>query len=84
MLSIGIRDDSFFKNFSREQRHSIIGAFAMAVGEGHFSKGDHEQLAASTVEGAVQYVSVTFREYGYPNPTLDKDGELAWILQQEF
>ena len=56
----------------------------MAVGEGHFSKGDHEQLAASTVEGAVQYVSVTFREYGYPNPTLDKDGELAWILQQEF
>ena len=49
-----------------------------------FSKGDNERLAASTVKGTIQYVSATFREYGYPNPTLDKDRELAWILQQEF
>ena len=55
----------------------------MAVREGRFSKGDHEQLAASTVEGTVQYVSATFREYGYPNPTLDKEEELVWIIQQE-
>jgi hypothetical protein len=49
-----------------------------------FSKGDNERLAASTVKGTIHYVSATFREYGYPNPTLDEDGELAWILQREF
>jgi hypothetical protein len=83
-LSIRIREDIFRENFSQEQQHSIIGAFTMAVREGRFSKGAHEQLAAGTVGGTVQYVSATFRENGYPNPTLDKDGVLVWILQQEF
>jgi hypothetical protein len=29
--SIGIKEDLFLKNFTREHRHITIGAFAMAV-----------------------------------------------------
>ncbi len=36
------------------------------------------------VASTVQYVSVTFREHGHPNPTLNEDRQLAYILQQEF
>jgi hypothetical protein len=41
-------------------------------------------LAAGTVSSTVQYFSVTFQEHGYPNQNLDKDGQPAFILQQEF
>ena len=58
--SIGIKEDLFLKNFSREHRHIIIGAFAMAVREARFSRASHEQLATGTVKDTVQYVYVTF------------------------
>jgi hypothetical protein len=40
--SIGIKDDIFFENFTREHRHIIIGAFAMAVRESRFSRASHK------------------------------------------
>jgi hypothetical protein len=40
--SIGIKDNLFLKNFSREHRHIIIGMFAMAVREGRFSRLSYE------------------------------------------
>jgi hypothetical protein len=84
LQSIGLKDDIYLKQFSREQRHTLIEAFAVAVREARFSRNSHGQLAANTVGGTIQYLSASFREHGYPNPTLDKDGQLAWILQQEF
>jgi hypothetical protein len=60
ILSIGIKNNLFLKNFSREHRHIIIGAFAMAVREARFSRASHEQLAAGTVKDTVHYVCVTF------------------------
>jgi hypothetical protein len=38
MVSIGIKDNDFLKNFSQEQRHLIIGAFAMAIRAARFTK----------------------------------------------
>ncbi len=75
---------SFLENFSREHRHIIIGAFAMAVKESRFSRASHEQLAADTVKDTMQYVCTTFQENGYQNPFIDDDGQPAFILQQEF
>jgi hypothetical protein len=56
--SIGIKEDLVLKNFSREHRHIIIGAFAMVVREARFSRASHEQLATGTVKDTVQYVCV--------------------------
>jgi hypothetical protein len=81
--SNGIKDDNYLKNFTQEQQHSIIGAFALAVKESRILRASHRQLAAGTVGGTMQYVSVTFQEHGYLNPTLNQDGQLAFIQQQE-
>ena len=81
--SNGIKDNNYLKNFTREQQHSIIGAFALAVKEARFLRATHGQLAAGTIGGTMQYVSVTFQEHGYPNPALDKDRQIAFIQQQE-
>jgi hypothetical protein len=82
--SIGIKSNDFLENFSREQRHSLIGAFALAVREARFSRSAHDPLVASTVSGTIQCLCSTFRENGYPNPTLDEDGQFAFILQREL
>ena len=58
--SNGIKDDNYLKNFTQEQQHSIIGAFALAVKESRILRASHGQLAAGTVGSTVQYVSVTF------------------------
>ena len=78
--SIGIKEDLVLKNFSREHRHIIIGAFAMVVREARFSRASHERLAAGTVKDTVQDVCASFRENGYPNPSIDDDGLPAFIL----
>jgi hypothetical protein len=82
--SIGIKSDEFLENFSREQRHSLIGSFALAVREARFLRSAHDPLVASTVSGTIQYLCSTFRENGYPNPTLDEDSQFAFILQREL
>jgi hypothetical protein len=56
----------------------------MTVREARFSRASHEQLAAGTVKDTMQYVWATFRENGYPNPSIDNDGLPAFILQREF
>jgi hypothetical protein len=79
-----LEDDFYLKNFTREESHVLIDAFAMAVRDARFSKSLHEQLVANTVRDTVHYVCATFRENGHPNLTFDKDGRSAFILQLEF
>ena len=52
--------------------------------EGRFSTTSCITVAIGTVRGAVNHMVATFREYGQPNPTLDVDGRLAWILARQF
>jgi hypothetical protein len=60
ILSIGIKNNLFLENFSREHRHIIIGVFAMAVREARFSRASHERLAAGTVKDTMQFVCANF------------------------
>ena len=77
LQSIGLKDDVYLEQFSQEQWHTLIGAFAVAVREARFLRKSHGQLAANTVRGTIQYLSASFREHGYPNPTLNEDSQLA-------
>jgi hypothetical protein len=48
--------------------------------EGRFSKRSDGPLAEGTIQGAVLYVALTFRDSDQPNPTKDNDGELGRLL----
>ncbi len=82
--SIGIKDDLFLTNFTRDQQTRLIGAFAMAVQEARFSGPFTKRLAASTVKDTLQYQCAAFLKSGNSNPTFDKDHQLALLLQQQF
>ncbi len=38
--SIGIKNDDYLENFTREQRYTIIGAFVLALREARFFKAE--------------------------------------------
>ena len=61
-----------------------MGAFAMALRHGRFSRQHYDTLAESTVRGALSYVASTFRENDRPNPTRDEDGELGRLLSRLY
>ena len=82
--SIGVDNDVLLDGFTRHQRLKLIGAFAMALRSGRFSRQTHGTLVEGTVRGAISYVAQTFRDEGRPNPTRDEDGELGRILSRQF
>ncbi len=44
----------------------------------------YDQLVESTISGTISYVCATFRENGFPNPSLDKDARTGFLLQQLY
>jgi hypothetical protein len=74
--SIRIKNNDFLNNFSREQRHSLIGAFALAVREARFLRSTHDPLVASTVNGTIQCLCSTFRETFTQTQLLTKTASL--------
>jgi len=60
--SIGLDSDIFLDRLSRENRHKIIGAFAVALREGQFSKSTSTTLGIKTVRGSIDHVVATFRD----------------------
>eukprot|EP00957_Ditylum_brightwellii_P113128 8627712-Ditylum_brightwellii.AAC.1 len=61
-----------------------MGAFAMALCEGRFSRETYDTLAEGTVRGAISYVAQTFQENNRPNPTKDTDGKLERLLSHQY
>ena len=53
---IGIEDDAFLDEISREQQIIIMGAFVMALRGGRFSNTTNGILAESNIRGAVLHV----------------------------
>ena len=82
--SIGIIKDEFLNHFTRGQQIRIMGDFDMALREGRFSGLSHGNLVESAIQGAIPYVSQTFRENDRPNPTKDEDGELGRVLLRQY
>jgi hypothetical protein len=62
----------------------MLGAFAMAVREGRFSRDCHEVLVEGTVRGAISHVVQTFRAAGRHNPPKDDDRELSILLSRQY
>ncbi len=77
-------NDLFLEHFSQHQQIKIIGAFALALWERRFLGPAYDQLVESTISGTVSYVCTTFRENGFPNPSLDKDARSGFLLQQLY
>ena len=84
LQSIGLKDNVYLKQFSREQWHTLIGEFAVAIMEARFLRKSHGQLAANTVGGTIQYLSVSFREHGYPNPPSTKTANLHGFYNESL
>jgi hypothetical protein len=82
--SIGLGHDIFLDSFTRSQRNKILGAFALALREGRFSRASHDTLAVGTIRNSILDVCATFRENGRPNPTKDNDLQLSFLLHRQF
>ena len=79
-------DDFFLQRFNRNDKHRILGSFMQKVREKNFSESTHgnDQLVADSCRSALQGVCTAFITEGYPNPSLDADGKLAFILQRQI
>ena len=60
--SVGLGDDVYLDEFSKPNRIRLMGAFAMAMREGRFSRQSHGPLAESTVRGTILCVYLSFRD----------------------
>jgi hypothetical protein len=81
--SIGCTD-LFMDQLTQNELISMLGEFAMAVGEGQFLRDCHNVLVEGTVRGAVSHVVQTFRAAGRQNPTQDDDRELSILLSRQY
>ena len=82
--SIGIGNDLFLDGLPKPNRIKIMGAFAMALREGRFSKRTHAPLAEGTIRNTISFMASTFRDNDRPNPTKDDDGKLGRLLSRLF
>jgi hypothetical protein len=84
LMSIGIVDDWYLDNFSRDKKHKILGAFCNAIRESrHHSKLVKTNILDS-VGAALDNVSQAFKLAGRADPRLDRDGKFAFILQRQL
>ena len=69
---------------SKLEWNLLLGAFAMAVREGRFTKNCTDTLVEGTVRSAISHVVQAFRESGRQNPTKDADNMLSVLLSRQF
>ncbi len=81
--SIGLHD-TYMDDLNKQDRVIVVGAFAMALRTGRFSRERHEPLAEGTVRNTISAVVQTFRATGRENPTRDIDNELSVLLSRQF
>jgi hypothetical protein len=84
LQSIGILDDPFLDSFDRGQRHKILSAFGNYIREGRFNPKVTKLLKADSVRAALDCVAQAFKLAVRPDPRLDADGKLAFILQRQL
>ena len=81
---VGIGDDPFLDGFSRQHRIEIMGAFAVAIREGRFSRRNDDPLAQKSVANTLNFVAATFREHGREDPKKDVDNNVARLLRRQL
>jgi hypothetical protein len=82
LVSIGIDNDWFLDSFSIGQKHLILRAFAHAIREGRFCNADnHSTIKSETVRASLDCMAQTYKLADRPNPRLDLDKCIAFILK---
>ena len=61
-----------------------MSAFAQAMREATFSPTNKDELVEGTVCATLSYVAQAFRADNRPDPRLDVDGKMCFILQEQF
>jgi len=84
LLSIGISDDPFLEQFSKGQRHKILGAFVSALREGRFSTKKSTMIRSDSIQAALDCISQTFKLADKPDPRLNNNGNIAFFLQRQL
>ena len=80
--SIGLGGNFFLYRMPRQHRIEIMGAFAVAVHQGQFSRQGDGPLAKNTVSNTVNTVAVAFRENGWEDPHKDAERNVSRLLQR--
>lgn len=80
--SIGVFDDIFIENFSKNQRNRLFRAFVVALRDDRFLRPTHDSLDESTIRNTISFVTSTFREHDRRNPTKRQrwQAQLTFIL----
>ena len=82
--SVGIDRIYFLVGMPRQHKLAIIGAFAVAIREGRFSRQSDAPLAKNTVSNTVNAVAATFRENGREDPHRDAERHVGRLLQRQL
>jgi hypothetical protein len=69
---------------SRQHKIKIMGAFAMALCQGQFSRAADAPLAHSTVGDTLNLVAATFRDNGRDDPKRDAENNVARLLWRQL
>jgi len=82
LLSIGLQDDTYLDGFNKAQCIKILFAFAHSIREGRYgSKPSIAPIKSESVRASLDSVAWAFRMADQPDPRLDRDQKLAYILQ---
>ena len=84
LTSIGLGDEPFLCALSPPERLRIICAFAQAIRDARYSPTRFSVLTAGVVKATISDVAATFRTHDRPDPRLDPDGKVAFILQRQL
>ena len=84
LTTMEVQDDPFLIQFEPWIRTLLICAFAQAMREATFSKGNVNSLAEGTVRTTIDYVAQAFRADNRPDPKVDDGGRLSCVLQQQY
>jgi hypothetical protein len=83
MHTCELDDDIFLTQFTRHERHLLLGAFAQRVRDNEWSKSSkgYDHLVAGSCRAAIYGVCQAFVSAGYDDPGKDAYGKLAFVLQ---
>jgi hypothetical protein len=82
--SCKLEDDIFLMQFTKHERHLILGAFAQRVRDNEWLKSSkgYDHVVAGTFRAAIdKNVCQAFISAGYKDPGKDAHGQLAFVLQ---
>ncbi len=82
--SIGLDDNYFLDGMPQQHKLAVMGAFAMAIREGQFSRQSDAPLAKKSASNTGNAVTTTFRENGREDPHWDAERHVGRLLQRQL